>query len=399
MTQGVDPQDIYHNGAWYSRNGTNGNVAYATDTGITWMADGDQQLMGNADVSKFHVGGVAAATGGLATLIGGGDFAHYYFAHNFTQDATGTISVPDDVTSSSYAQVWTDLGVYNVYHAPSGASVVFNTTPTYSLNLLNGLIATGSQAISGSLAITQLATPGQPTGTPSASGGTMTASATNYAKIAALDTLGVTLGSTESVAVVTSGTTASIAWTWTEVPKAVSYRIYVGTTTGAEANYGTSTTNSFTQTANAGSGNVATSGTPQTFNNTGQLTTAAAINTPNVYSSGNVSTRNFINIATGRAVNTGTTAITIPANVATSYLSGISASGVTITLSAPGTDGERRRIVFGGASTGITWAFTAPATAQVGLPTTVTAGQAIEIVYNSVAGTPANSSATTWYQY
>jgi hypothetical protein len=50
-------------------------------------------------------------------------------------------------------------------------------------------------------------------------------------------------------------------------------------------------------------------------------------------------------------------------------------------------------------STGITWAVTSPATAVAGLPTTVTAGQAIEIVYNSVAGTPTNSAATTWYQY
>lgn len=104
-------------------------------------------------------------------------------------------------------------------------------------------------------------------------------------------------------------------------------------------------------------------------------------------------------VPTGRAVNTSTNAIAIPTSISTSYLSGISASGVTITLATPAGDGERRRIVFGGASTGITWAFTAPATAQVGLPTTVVAGQVVEIVYNSVAGTPANSAATTWYQY
>ena len=31
MTQGVDPNDIYHNGAWYSRSGTGGLATYATD--------------------------------------------------------------------------------------------------------------------------------------------------------------------------------------------------------------------------------------------------------------------------------------------------------------------------------------------------------------------------------
>jgi hypothetical protein len=112
-----------------------------------------------------------------------------------------------------------------------------------------------------------------------------------------------------------------------------------------------------------------------------------------------IQTKFYNSAASGRAVNTGTTNIAIPAKLSTSYLSGISATGVTITLAAPSQDGEIRRIVFANASTGISWAFIAPATAQIGLPTTVTAGQAIAIVYNSQLSTPANSAATTWYQY
>jgi hypothetical protein len=133
----------------------------------------------------------------------------------------------------------------------------------------------------------------------------------------------------------------------------------------------------------------------------GNIIVAGQINTnASIASTGNGMYANWWDSNSGgRFVNTGTTAIAIPVKSATNYLSSISATGVTITLAAPVVDGERRRIVFGAASTGITWAFTAPATAQIGLPTTVVAGQVVEIVYNSVAGTPANSAATTWYQY
>jgi hypothetical protein len=272
-------------------------------------------------------------------------------------------------------------------------------TMTEQMNLTGNAINMGSHAVSGSIVLTQLAAPsGTPTGVASASGGTMTAT-NNYAKIAALDSAGSTIGSTESANVPTSGTTASIAWSWNAVPFAVSYRIYVGTTSGAEGNYGTSVTNSFTQTANAGSGNVATAGTPQTYNNTGQLT-AVQMNANNQIVSRGWSTSSGSRTVWGGAQST--TAITIAAasvGGTTTYISNNAASGVTVTLAAPTGDGERRRIVFANASTGITWAFTASATAQAGLPTTVVIGQVVEMVYNSVAGTPTNSAATTWYQY
>jgi len=378
----------------------NGNNP-VTGSYTTYSFDGDQSVMGNTDLSKFRVGGWAAASGTLSGLLTGGDFYHRYWCHNVaTNSTTGVISAVDKATSTSYCYGFTDNGLWTGFHAPVGATAVFNATAPISFNLLNGSISSGSQAIYGSQVITQLATvSGTPTGVASTTGGTMTAT-NNYAKIVVLDSAGMTVASTETANVPTSGTTASITWSWVEVPKAISYRIYVGTTSGAEGNYGTSTTNSFVQTANAGSGNVATSGSPQGYNNTGQVTVPGPLNANGgLYSTSIVQGKYYVGTPSGRAVNTGTTAIAIPQNTATSYLSGISASGVTITLAAPSGDGERRRIVFGGASTGITWAFTAPATAQVGLPTTVVAGQAIEIVYNSVAGSPANSAATTWYQY
>ncbi len=127
-------------------------------------------------------------------------------------------------------------------------------------------------AIAGSLTLASLSTASAPTGTPSTNGGTV-AAATYYAKIVSVDGAGnLSAAGAESTAVTTAGTTSSIAWTWTAVTGASSYRIYVGTTSGAESSYFTSSTNSATQTATAG-----TSGTVPTANGTGALT-AATIN-------------------------------------------------------------------------------------------------------------------------
>jgi hypothetical protein len=108
--------------------------------------------------------------------------------------------------------------------------------------------------------------PVAPTGTPSATGGTMAASTTNYAVIVAVDANGNFAPGVQSLAVTTTGSIASIAWAWTAVSGAASYRIYVGTTTGAEANYFTSATNSFNQIAPPTSG---TAGTVPVANTTG----------------------------------------------------------------------------------------------------------------------------------
>jgi hypothetical protein len=96
------------------------------------------------------------------------------------------------------------------------------------------------------------AAPGAPTGTPSTTGGTMIAGTTYYASIMAVDAGGrMTPLGTISAANTTTGVTGSIAWTWTAVSGAASYRIYVGSVPTANTdgltNYFTSATNSFTQ--------------------------------------------------------------------------------------------------------------------------------------------------------
>lgn len=124
------------------------------------------------------------------------------------------------------------------------------------------------------LKVNALATPAAPTGTPTGTGGTI-AAGNNYCKVAAVDAQGnVTVAGAESSAVVTSGSTSIIQWTCAVVPGAVSYRWYCGTATGAEANYFTSTTNTFTQTAPASTG---TAGAPTVMGNTGGAIVAGPI--------------------------------------------------------------------------------------------------------------------------
>ena len=92
-----------------------------------------------------------------------------------------------------------------------------------------------------------------PAGTPSNSGGTLLAGA-YYAKIVAIDQYGAsTIAGTESALVtVASGSTGSIAWTWTASTGAASYEIWIGSVAGGELTFFASNTNSFSQTAAVG---------------------------------------------------------------------------------------------------------------------------------------------------
>jgi hypothetical protein len=131
--------------------------------------------------------------------------------------------------------------------------------------LLISYVSVSGNMLTLTLETSQLADPsGAPTGTAATTGGTLPAG-DNYARIAAVDATGnVTEAGDESANVPTTGATSQIAWTWPAVSGAVSYRIYVGTTTGGEDSYFTSNTNSFTQT----DPESIVSGTPPTENST-----------------------------------------------------------------------------------------------------------------------------------
>ena len=106
-----------------------------------------------------------------------------------------------------------------------------------------------------------------PIGVPSYASGTVAAGA-NYAKIVAFDVMGnYTLPSPES-SLVTTTNAGNIVWTWTAVPNALYYQIWVGATSGSEAYYFISSTNSFTQTLPIASGTAGTINTAATVGST-----------------------------------------------------------------------------------------------------------------------------------
>lgn len=126
---------------------------------FTWGYDGVQQITGNTDASLMTIGSWALASGAFSTLLGGGDFAHYFFAHNVTLNSVGNITTTYDPTSTSYAMLFSDAGMLSVYEAAAtgvaGAAPSFSATPTFALNMI-----TGALAIAGALTLGTLTTPG-----------------------------------------------------------------------------------------------------------------------------------------------------------------------------------------------------------------------------------------------
>jgi hypothetical protein len=143
------------------------------------------------------------------------------------QDANTTQIFAADSTNGGYIQ--------RLRFKPTGTNVA--TVARVFINEGVGNFASAVSAVSGT-----------PTGTPSASGGTLS-SGSYFAKIQAVDQQGVgTAMSTESASVSVTGPTGSIVWNWTASTGAASYRIFVGQVTNQQTMYFTSTSNTTTQT-------------------------------------------------------------------------------------------------------------------------------------------------------
>lgn len=141
---------------------------------------------------------------------------------------------------------------YNVYRgsASNGENVFYNTVSnSYTDENLPGTSATPPGANTAGINA-----PAIPSVSSSASGGTL-AAGTYFYKIVAVNAAGTSLGSPEASITVT-GSTSSVSLSWAAVQGAVSYRVYRGTSTGAQDHYQAAGSNTFTDT-----GAVGTSGT------------------------------------------------------------------------------------------------------------------------------------------
>lgn len=210
-------------------------IAIGTNTGLDANAPNDHKIVGYSPASAAKPIYIHATTDEAGTV-----------------PTNGTVGINFKVLNGTFGRFW-QSGNFGL-----GYGIVDDS--------VNALQVLGGGKFTGPISTAQLVTPAKPTGTASTTGGSL-AAGTWYARVVAVDALGGTTPvGTESTGVTTTGSTSSIAWTWTATPGAVSYRIYYGTTSGAEAAYYTSTTNSFTLTASSG-----TAGSPPTSNTTGSI--------------------------------------------------------------------------------------------------------------------------------
>lgn len=167
------------------------------------------------------------------------------------------MSASTDVTYGGRitGETTSDYNLYATMAPGTNRGFVFRssyTAPIFSINP-DRVRSAVSLSAAGGIYASALANPAAPAGTPSTTGGTILAGS-HYAKVVAYDINGMnSAAGAESALVTTTGSTSSIVWTWAAVAAATSYRIYVGGT-GAQANYFTVTTNTYTQTVPSTSG-------------------------------------------------------------------------------------------------------------------------------------------------
>jgi hypothetical protein len=147
-----------------------------------------------------------------------------------------------------------------------------------------------------------LGSPIQPTVTTATTGGTLTAN-TYYYVITALNAAGQTLASYET-SITTTGTTSANTISWgIGVAGATSYRVWRGTTSGAENIYYTTTATTYTDTGATG-----TSGTlPTTNTATGVFTAGNVSANQGGYGSGDYSDGNYGESTAQSVINDATT--------------------------------------------------------------------------------------------
>lgn len=178
------------------------------------------------------------------------------------------------------------------------------------------------------------------TATPSASGGTL-AAGTYYYKVTALNAQGETIGSTEANAT-TTGSTGSVALSWTAVSGATSYKVYRGTSADGESVYFAASSNSFTDIGASG-----TAGTVPVTNGT-LIWTPTLSQTPlqALYLRNTSTNGNSVSVAWTAQGGSSEKVLDLVQNAAICFLEPSAGSGLggitamTLTASAPGTTVE-----------------------------------------------------------
>ena len=223
------------------------------------------------------------------------------------------------VSASNASVTFTNVATLYIEDAPKSLGNPTLTNP-YALYVGNGGSFFGGSIKNYALQSSALATPATPSGTPTSIGGIL-AAGSYYLKIVAVDGLGgFSLPSAESAAIVTTGTTSSITASWTAVPGAVSYQLWVTTTSGVYTVYNTYTysTTGATWTKTFSSLPI-TSGTLPTVNTSGTvtaplLTISGNANTGNLGTTTLIATTGNITTVNSALMQNGNSNVSITAN-------------------------------------------------------------------------------------
>lgn len=194
-------------------------------------------------------------------------------------------------------------GGTNLYTTASGSAFFgfeagFNETQSNSLHIAN---IQDQSLISGNFLnqifnASSLTIPGSFTSVIGTTTGGNIPARTNYYKYSAINYNGETQSSNEN-SIVTTGSTSSVSLSWPTITGAISYRVYVGTTTGGQLFYVTTTGNSFTDI-----GNITISGIPKLLSTANTISISPGI----VTISGTLIATNGIQIKTGTNARMGT---------------------------------------------------------------------------------------------
>ena len=140
----------------------------------------------------------------------------------FQPGSTATIAAPAVygtlgtaiTTQDAAATITPNFASGNIAHLPVGSAITIAGTTTASATAV-GITQAGGGSRLVTLTLVPMSTPPQPSGSPSGSGGTVTASNYNTAYIVAVGANGeYTAVGAQSSSITTSGSTSSISWSW-----------------------------------------------------------------------------------------------------------------------------------------------------------------------------------------
>ncbi|MFZ2969753.1 MAG: hypothetical protein WA063_01245 [Minisyncoccia bacterium] len=202
--------------------------------------------------------GTVSPSGRLHSYISGSavtasQYTGYFenLATNTTTDAINKYGAYITSTGAFTGSTGTATNNYGLYvNTPTGAD------NNYAAVFAGGNVGIGTTSPQQKLTLgsasnfaVEMTVPASPSATPT-TGGTLTAG-TYYYKVTARDGAGETTGSSEVSCTVDGSTTTACQINWTASTGAASYKIY-GRATGAQDQYWTATTNTYTDTGTAG---------------------------------------------------------------------------------------------------------------------------------------------------